>query len=106
MHPLIMRFFKKKGIDGSDQLTPEEMRIYDQWNEILTKEAITIEELGKFVGDEIQRLTDKLTNPDISDKRDIFLKARIADYKAIQKIIQRPSTAKNELENYLRKLIK
>ena len=101
-----MRFFKKKGIDGSDQLTPEEMRIYDQWNEILTKEAITIEELGKFIENEIQRLTDKLTNPDISDKRDIFLKAKISTFKSIQKIIQRPSTGKAELEQYLRKLIK
>ena len=106
MNILIEKLLKKRGINDLNDLTDEEKAIYDEWEKVLSLSSLTLKDLEKFLNEQVPRLTKELIEPDISDKKNIYLKARIADFMAILAVIQKPKIAKKELENYIKSLIK
>ena len=105
MHPLLEKYFKKQKIN-IEEMSSEEQMTYDKWDKILVKEGVSIEKIESFLSEQIIILTDKLINPDISDKKDLYLKAKISNYKAILGLIKLPRVEKKQLEDYLKSLLK
>lgn len=106
MHKLLEKLFKEKGIESRNDLNEMEKKTYDAWNERLMKDKPSIDDLEEFIEGEIKKLTEKVIEPDLSKEEDLYLKARIADYKAILKIIERPTKDREQLKSHIKKLIK
>ena len=48
MHNLLTKLFEKRGIKDATQLSPEERRDFDNWQAILSKDELTLEDVKVF----------------------------------------------------------
>lgn len=84
----------------------DEKETFDRWDFILSSEGdFTVEKLEEFCGKQIEIIEEQFTNPDNSDKKDIYLKACLAVYSALRKMIHTPQAERQALEKYLLQLI-
>lgn len=109
MSDVLSKVKESLGVDGIDQLTPNERRVYLEYEAILTKK-FEVSDVVNILRMEIRRLEDLLIPDNISDlfsttinhpKRDLWLKARIKNYKDLLRLIEEPERNKKQLEAHL-----
>ena len=106
MHPLITDLFKKRKINSVEDLSSEEKETFDKWERILSEGEITPEKMAEFCRNQLKIIDGKLSDLDNppSGQKDSILKAALAIYSALLKIIEGPKAEKESLERYLKQL--
>ena len=98
-------FLKKLGIRDVRDLTAQEKETYKQFEELMERE-VTMEDLKKMIVILKVQLEDKLLDPENSEKKDTFLKARIRNLKDMEAFITAPERNRKALEANLKSLTK
>ena len=112
MHPLIEKILKKRNIADVNELSTDEKTTFDKWQKTLTEKEVTVDSLQKFIEEQKVLLWQKLdeenmkSDKDRSDRKCLYLRARINNYESLLGIIKTPQVEKESLENYLKQLIK
>lgn len=112
MSDVLSKVKERLGVDGVDQLSAAERQTYLKYEQILTKK-FEVSDIANILRSEIRRLEDLLIPDNISDmfgttinhpKRDLWLKARIKNYRDLLRMIEEPERNKKQLEAHLIKL--
>lgn len=106
MHNLLQLLLGKKGIKDVTELEPYEKDDFQRWNKILSEGEITVDKIKEFCQGQIKIIENKYLEPDNSEKKDCYLKACLGIYRSLINLIEAPSIEKENLERYLRSLIK
>lgn len=85
-------------------LTEEERKTYQEWEKVLNKQEVTMQELKEFIEGQMAIATEKFLSYKNTEKKDLFLKAQLRNYKSILAFIQSPAINKEFLENHIKQL--
>ena len=100
---MLENFLKKIGVKGYDELTQEEKAVYQQYQEVLTKQ-VTVDDIKSFIKAQIDTILISLSDYDNPAKKDIYLKARLRDMMMIKALLESPDKAKENLKNVIKNL--
>lgn len=65
-------------------------------------DVLTIEKLKDYINNMRDAVEEELTRSDIGTKQDLFLKARLRNYRLLAAFLQTPEKAKKQLEQALK----
>lgn len=103
---MLDKILEKIGIKSYEDLNEEEKKTYREWEKILSKGEITIEELKKFIINQITVLELQILNPDNSKEKDVFLKSQLRILRVLLGFIESPKKSREWLEGYLKSIFK
>jgi len=84
-----------------EDLNYEERDVVRGWMSAISQKDPTIDSLREFVANWKVTVENQLANDELSQKKDMFLKARLKNLLAIEGFLQGPEKAKKALEAYL-----
>lgn len=96
---ILDRFFKKKGIETSEDLSAEERVVYENYKRILTGENLTVDSIKEFCSSQI-----KIIESRIAASLEIPSAVQVASlhvYLNILKMMDAPEVERRTLEDYL-----
>ena len=105
MHPLIHKVFKKRNIKDPVDLSPEEKSTFDQWQVILSRKELTIEEIKEYCESQVSAIENKWSDYEYPEEKKAKLLPYYSVYKTLTKVIGAPQTAREALEKHLNQLI-
>ena len=105
MHNLLTKLFVKKGIKDITQLDKEEKAIFDNYERILSKKQLDIEDIKKFVEGQIGIIEARWRDLAVEESKKSALVPYHTVYKTILLAISAPEVERANLENYLIQLI-
>lgn len=105
MHNLIEKIFKKRGIADANDLSEEEKRDFDNWQKILSKDTLTIEDLRQFLQNQIDVITGKWQDYSLENTKKAEMIAYFTCYKTILQVLDSPKQAREQLEQQLNLLL-
>jgi hypothetical protein len=85
---------QKLGLTSIDDLKPEEKATWLKWSTILGKDDVSIDDLKKFLPQELERANVELRKHENSDKKDAYYKAYGDILATILKFIVTPTARK------------
>ena len=106
MHPLLLKLFAKRGIEDIKQLDPEERQDFENWNKVLSKEELTLEDIKLFCQSQIDVIENKWKDLNLEDKKKMEMIAPHTVYKTILQTINAPKVVREQLEKQLLELTK
>lgn len=81
-----------------------EKEIYTRMEEIM-KEEITVDKIKEFLRGELEKIQAEWDeNPENTKEKDLYLKAKSRNYRALLNYIESPELARKKLEEYLEKV--
>lgn len=101
MKGLLAKLLQKKGIESQDELSKEERTIFDNYDRILSKETLTVEDIKKFIDTQITVIENKWKDLDTSSVKKAELIPYHTCYKVLLQAINAPLAEKEALEQYL-----
>ena len=105
MHNLLSKLFQKKGIDSVENLEKEERTIFDNYEKILSKRELTVEEIKIFLQQQIGIIETKWRDYDIAQIKKAELLPYHTVYKSILGALTAPEQERSALEKYLIQLL-
>ena len=102
MKSILQSILQKLHIKGLDELDPSEQVVYKMWEEQYNLPDVTIETISDFITQEIEKLVDEF--PTFDSEKDIYLKAKLANFKAIKRLIEAPKVARKQIDDMINKL--
>jgi len=106
MHNLIEKLFHKRGIEDLKELDAEEKQTFENWQSILSKEELTIEDVKQFCGSQIDIIEGKWKDYNLENNKKSELIPYHTCYKTILLAIDSPKSARENLEKTLVQMIK
>lgn len=112
MSDILSEVKEKLNIKGIDELPKDEREKFLMYQEILSHKW-EVEDIAKILRSEIKRLEDQLVPSDPAELfntqvdtalKDLWLKARIRNYKDLLAILETPAQKKKAVEKLLKKL--
>lgn len=103
---LLKKYLEKCFVSEFSELSAEEKSTYLEWQEILTGRQITDEDVQQFFDTELEEIQNKLVNPNLSQREDIFLKMNLQMIRKIKAFLDSPKREKEMLEQNINKLMK
>lgn len=114
MHGLLAKLLKKRGIKSFSELddspmpdnSPTEKQKWDEWEKILSKEELTLEDVKQFCRSQIDVIEGKWKdlNTDQSKKAEFIPYHTV--YKTLLQAIDSPRSSRESLEQQLNQLLK
>lgn len=98
---ILSKLLAKRGIKDISELTNEEKETFDNYEKILSKEELTMEDLRHFLGVQIGLIESKWRNHDISQMQKMELIPYHTVYKTILEALNAPQVERKALEDYL-----
>jgi hypothetical protein len=84
-----------------DDLTPEERETAYIWDKALKEQYITVDKIRDFVRSLLYQTQLSVTKHTLTDKEDLFYKARLLDLMLIDSFLTSPQKAKEYIEMML-----
>jgi mRNA-degrading endonuclease HigB of HigAB toxin-antitoxin module len=106
MHSLLTKLFSKKGIKDANDLIPEEKKTFENWNAILSKEELTIEEVKDFCKAQVDIIENKWRDYGLEQSKKAELIPYYTVYKTLLLAIESPKSAREALEKQLTEYLK
>ncbi len=105
MHPLLSKLLQKRKIQDPNELSAEEKVTFEQWNLILNKEELTVEEIKLFLQNQISVIEQKWAdlNKDNQSKAELIPVHTV--YKLLLSAINSPKQAREAVVASLTQLI-
>lgn len=99
---ILTEIFKKKGIETIEELEPDERETYQNYQKILSKDSLTLEDIEKFISDQIRIIEGKWRDYTFKDASSLIPYHTI--YCVLRDVIKSPQVEREQLEKYLRQL--
>ena len=111
---LLFKWLSKQGIENLDPqtksnpkgITEEEKQTFLKYEQILSRETLTLEDLQKFLSQQILAIEGKWKDLDASNEKKAQLIPYHSVYSTILSAINAPQIERSILENYLLNLTK
>lgn len=104
MHSLITKLFAKRGIKDANDLIPEEKKTFENWNAILSKEELTLDEIKEFCKSQLDIIEGKWRSYNTEHKENLIPYHTV--YKTLLLAIESPKSAREALEKQLTEYLK
>jgi len=98
---MIEEILKKFGVKSYGDLTEEERVVFDKWMGVLSKQELTINDVRGYIQSVRDVVEDKLTETTHNKEEDIFLKARLKNYRLLDAFLLSPEKAKEEVNKHI-----
>jgi intergrase/recombinase len=99
---MLEQILAKLNLKSIDELKPAERATWQQWARILSKTDVTIEELKKFLPQELERATIELRKHENSPQKDSYYKAYGDIISLLTKFITSPEKEREQLKAMLK----
>jgi len=106
MNNLIEKLLFKRGIKDLKELEPEEKQTFDNWQSILSKEELSVEDIKQFCSSQIGIIENKWKDYNTDNAKKSELIPYHTCYKTLLLAIDSPRSARENLENQLLQMIK
>jgi len=106
MHQLLTKLFEKRGIKDARELSEEERKDFDNWNAVLSKEELTLEDVKEFCQTQVEVIENKWKDLSVSNAQKAEWIPIHNVYSTILLAIKSPRSAREALENQLNQLLK
>lgn len=102
---ILQKLLEKRGIKDLKELTEEETTQYKQWNEILSKEVLTIKDIETFCQSQVDVIEGKWSDLNLDQSKKAEFIPYHTVYKLLLNAINSPKVVREQLENQLNNLI-
>lgn len=106
MHDLLEKLFRKRNIKDATQLDDEEKVVFENWQKILSKEEMTIDDIKHFCQSQIEVIEGKWKDYTVAQYQKAEYIPYHTVYKTILQAIDSPKVARESLEKQLIELTK
>ena len=106
MDNILSKLFKKRGIKDITELDKEEKVQFEQWQAVLNKEQVTINDIAEFCQGAMNTIEAQFGDINIEDDRIARLALQHSVYKGFKNLINAPTAEKEQLTEYLTGLLK
>lgn len=106
MRNILSKILGKRGINNVNELSPEEKQTFDNWEKILSKEELSIEDIKQFCKTQIGLIEGKWSDLNIEQGKKSELIPYHTVYRTILQAIDSPKVVREALERQLNELIK
>ena len=103
---ILRDYLKKLKVNEFSELSEEEKATYRNWETILVGRRLTDEDTARFLDVEQQETLQKLTDPKIQGREDVFLKMKLEFIMKIKVFLNGPEMEKQMLEQNIKGLLK
>ena len=104
MHNILSRLLAKREI-GFEQLDKDEKQTFEQWQAVLSKDELTIEDIKNFCQSQIDVIDGKWSDLNVSQEKKAELIPYRTVYNLLLKAIDSPKAVREALEKNLQQLI-
>lgn len=101
MHKLLQQLLKKRNVEDTETLTAEEKQTFNTWNEILSKDELTLEDVKMFCRTQVDTIEGKWKDYALENQKKAELIPYHTVYKSILAAIDSPKSARLALEQQL-----
>ena len=105
MKGILQKLLQRKGIESLEELSPEEKQTFNQWDEILSKEELTLEDVKDFCINQCEIIEGKWRDYNISNEKKAELIPYHTTYKTLLQTIKSPKVAREALERQLTQML-
>jgi len=105
MKGILQKLLNKRGIESLDQLSDEEQGTYKQWNQILSKDELTIGDIREFCQSQCNIIEGKWKDYDLPNEKKAELIPYHTVYKTLLAVTDSPKVAREQLEEHLNNLL-
>jgi len=105
MKDILSRLLNKRGIDSIDELDKEEKQIFDNWNAVLSKDELTLEDVKEFCKSQCQIIENKWADYETTNAKKAEMIPYHTIYKTLLTIIDSPKSTRENLEKHLQQLL-
>lgn len=84
-----------------EDLNEEERQTFNLWRESLAGRKITDGEVLAFMDAEYERAVEKITDPEVSEKVDMFYRMEVSFIKKLKDFIATPEKEKQMVEQHI-----
>ena len=102
---LIEKLLQKRGIKEVKDLSPEEKVNFDNWQLVLNKEELTMEEFKKFMQSQVEAIENRWKDLLVSKESKAELIPYHTVYKILLSVVDAPKSMKEALEIQLNQLL-
>lgn len=106
MHNLLNKLFAKRGIKDPRELSPEETATFENWDKILSKEELTLEDVKQFCKTQVLVIEGKWADYSTDNAKKAELLPYYTVYKTLLNAIESPKVGREALEKQLIEMIK
>jgi hypothetical protein len=103
---LLTRLFARKGIKSVDELSKEERATFDNYEKVLSKTELSVGDIKDFLKSQISLIEGKWRDLGLNSMAKAELIPLHTVYRALLTAIDAPMLEREQLETYLRGLIK
>ena len=105
MIPVLEKLFKKRGITKVEELSQEEQQTFKEWQLVLNKEELNIEDIKNFCRNQLEVIEGKWADLNLDQSKKAELIPYHTVYKLLLMAIEAPKSAKEALEKNLIQLL-
>lgn len=105
MKSILHKLLERRGIESIDKLDKEERQTFDDWDKILSKEELTIEDIKQFCKAQIEVIEGKWKDLNVDNSKKAELIPYHTVYKTFLLAIDSPQSARESLEKNLNQLL-
>jgi hypothetical protein len=102
---ILQRLLTKRQIKSKEELTPDEKSQFENWEKILSKDELTIEDLKTFCKSQIDVIEGKWRDLNVDQSKKAELIPYHTVYKTLEAALLAPKAAREALEQHLNQLI-
>lgn len=106
MHSLLGKLLRKRNIESVDQLDAEERAEFDNYDRVLSKRELTLDEVKNFCKSQVGIIESKWRDYGVDQSKKVELLPYYTVYKTLLQVIDSPQTEREGMEQYLTQLIK
>lgn len=104
MKNILSTLLDRLGIKGPENLTTEELTVYNQYRAILSKEELTLEDIKTFCQAQVELIEAKWRDYGFQNKAELIPYHTV--YKTLLVVLDSPKVARETLERQLNEMIK
>lgn len=105
MHKTLAKYLEKLKIKNVSDLEPEEQKVYQEWDRILSKEELSLGDIKQFCEAQVGVIEAKWKDLTLDQSKKAELIPYHTVYKTLLSVIEGPRIAREALENNLQQLI-
>ena len=102
---ILLTFLGKRGIKDPEELDADEKKQFQEWESILSKDALTTEDIKTFCQSQIDVIEGKWKDLNLEQSKKAEFIPYHTVYKTLLQAIDAPRQAREALEQHLNQLI-
>ena len=106
MHTLLEKLLGQRGIADVKELDEEEKQVFENWNQVLSKDELTLEDIKKFCATQVLIIEGKWADYSLDNVKKAELLPYYTVYKTLLNAIDSPKVGREALEQQLIQLTK